>query len=103
PTMEDAQLNQNAITGATYCSINPNTQTLYVRVSSLDGLQCADFTTLSLTVEPRPEPLQQIADYVICDQQNPGDGIEVFDLTLWQDQISDQAGIAFSFFSSMQD
>src|SRR5690606_23820509 len=33
PTMEDAQLNQNAITGATYCSINPNTQTLYVRVS----------------------------------------------------------------------
>ncbi|HEY0047194.1 MAG TPA: hypothetical protein VGB44_10825, partial [Flavobacterium sp.] len=74
----DALNGVNAITGATYCNIVGGIQVIHVRAFNPAAPQCASFTTLTIQVNPVPVPNPVIADYRLCDMNNPGDGVEGF-------------------------
>ncbi|AVI49986.1 hypothetical protein C5O00_01915 [Pukyongia salina] len=79
-TLADAQNNTNAIDPATAYENISNPQTVFVRVT--DGNSgCVDTTvSLTLRVNANPEPGTPEA-LSLCDVNDPGDGMEVFDLT----------------------
>ncbi|RAR46243.1 PKD-like domain-containing protein, partial [Flavobacterium lacus] len=80
PSFQEAQNNVNAIQNPTaYTNAIAAVQTLGVKVTSQAG--CVSFTTLTIRVIPRPEPLFDPAPIEECDDANPGDGLENFDLT----------------------
>ena len=81
PSYADAQGNTNVITNPTaYINIPPAVQTLGVRVTSADG--CKSYTTLDIRVLPVPTPNTNPPSLgAKCDDNNPGDMMEVFDLT----------------------
>jgi hypothetical protein len=82
PSLSDAQTGTNAIANPTsYINVIPLIQTLGVVVSSPEG--CASFTTLDIRVLPVPAPnIFPPALAPQCDVNNPGDLMEVFDLTV---------------------
>ena len=57
-----------------------NPQTLYVSVTNESG--CIAYTTLTIRVLPNPTPSTDPSDIELCDYDNPGDQIEVFDITI---------------------
>jgi valyl-tRNA synthetase len=80
PSLQNARDNVNPIQDPTaYTNAVAAVQTLGVRVTSSEG--CTSFTTLTIRVIPRPEPLFDPAPIEECDDTNPGDGLENFDLT----------------------
>jgi valyl-tRNA synthetase len=80
PSYQNALDNVNAIQDPTaYTNAIATVQTLGVKVTSQAG--CSSFTTLTIRVIPRPEPLFDPAPIEECDNNNPGDGLENFDLT----------------------
>jgi large repetitive protein len=97
-TQTDAELGVNAIVNpAAFNNNNQATQIIYVRVIQTGAPDCSAQTTLTLIVDPRPVLNTPIATYALCDQDNGGDGIEVFDLTSWYNEITPQAGLTLSF------
>ncbi|WCO02430.1 T9SS type B sorting domain-containing protein [Psychroserpens ponticola] len=84
-TDADAQSEINAVDAETYSnsSVNgaaANPQTLYVVVTDTDT-GCVDYTTLTIRVLPNPTPSLDPDDLELCDDINPGDMEEEFDLT----------------------
>ncbi|RCW92243.1 T9SS type A sorting domain-containing protein [Winogradskyella arenosi] len=87
-TNADAQAQTNAIANPTVYTNNSvngspaNPQTLFVVVTDTNT-GCINFTTLTIRVFPNPSPTpsELLPDLVMCDETNPGDGIETFDLT----------------------
>ncbi|MBU2928947.1 T9SS type A sorting domain-containing protein [Winogradskyella psychrotolerans] len=87
-TNADAQAQTNVIanpTAYTNSSVNgniANPQTLYVVVTDINT-GCMSFTTLTIRVlpNPTPTPSELLSDLVLCDETNPGDEVEAFDLT----------------------
>jgi gliding motility-associated-like protein len=79
-TLLDAQDDTNRIEPDSAYLNTSNPQTLFVRV--VDGnTGCFDFSlTLSIRVTPNPEPGNPSA-IEVCDNNDSGDGIELFDLT----------------------
>lgn len=64
-------------------TVNP--KTIFVRVTTEEG--CHSYTTLTLRVLPLPVPDATPDPLVLCDVNNPGDGIEAFNLTDAEDDI----------------
>jgi gliding motility-associated-like protein len=85
-TQEDADGDINRIAPETAYVNTTNPQTVYVRV--IDGnTECYDTSvTLSLRVVPNPTPVTP-TPIELCDDTNPGDGMEVFDLTIREGEI----------------
>jgi gliding motility-associated-like protein len=80
-TDSDAQNDINQINPANTFTNSSNGQVIYVRVTdTITG--CFGFTTLTLNVLPNPASLTDAPDLVFCDDTNPGDNQEVFDLTV---------------------
>ena len=83
PSLLDAQNNTNAISPADalgYINIPPAVQTLGVVVTTPAG--CQSITTLDIRVLPIPTPNTNPTPLAPkCDDTNPGDMMEVFDLT----------------------
>ncbi|MEM0544058.1 T9SS type B sorting domain-containing protein, partial [Flavobacterium sp. j3] len=83
PSLTDAQNNTNVITTPTaYTNIFPAVQTLGVVVTTPAPASCQSITTLDIRVLPVPTPRtdpQPLAPK--CDDNNPGDLLELFDLT----------------------
>ncbi len=84
-TDADAQSGTGAVDATSYgnTSVNgapANPQTLYVVVTDTDT-GCVDYTTLTIRVLPNPTPSLDPSDLELCDDINPGDMEEVFDLT----------------------
>ena len=79
-TLMDAQMDTNRIDPDNDYENLTNPQTLFVRVT--DGnTQCFDTTiTLELQVVDNPTPVTP-DPFVVCDENNPGDLTEVFNLT----------------------
>ncbi|WP_164975484.1 hypothetical protein, partial [Flavobacterium piscinae] len=66
PSLQNAQNNVNPIQDPTaYTNAVAAVQTLGVRVTSSEG--CTSFTTLTIRVIPRPEPLFDPAPIEECD------------------------------------
>jgi gliding motility-associated-like protein len=85
-TQLDAENDENRINPETAYFNTSNPQTIYVRV--IDGnTECFNTTlTLRLRVTPNPTPVSPAA-IEACDDNDPGDGIEVFDLTQREGEI----------------
>ncbi|TBX70918.1 hypothetical protein EZL74_00005, partial [Flavobacterium silvisoli] len=93
-----------AITANPYCNISPNTQTLYVRVYDISSPSCYSTTTLQLIVNPHPVPKPNISDYVQCDYNSPGDGVEQFILNSKDVEIANgQSGVAIGYYLTQAD
>ena len=108
-TNADALADNNAIsnpTSYTNRSVNSlpaNPQTLYVVVRDLIT-DCVSYTTLSLNVLPNPTPNTDPSDLTLCDDINPGDLKEVFDLTVNESYIiNGQTGVTPTYHESQSD
>ena len=105
-TESDAISGTNAIdpeTSYTNTSISgaaANPQTVFVGVTDpVTG--CVSYTTLTLRVLPNPTPGLTPEDIELCDENNPGDGIEVFDLTENEIYIlNGESGVALTYYES---
>ncbi|WP_294736194.1 choice-of-anchor L domain-containing protein, partial [uncultured Flavobacterium sp.] len=64
---------------ATPSSYNSTTDTIHVRVTN-NATGCYDIVPLELIVNPLPV-VNNPLPYTLCDENNPGDEIEIFDLT----------------------
>ena len=91
-----------AITNTTAYPNVSNPQTVYVTVGD-SGNECAAQTTLELVVD-LPPGLTEPAPYVLCDGDNPGDGVEVFDLTTRISEITGGSiGVVVTFHETLDD
>ena len=77
-TQSDAYLGVNPLP-TLYNNIVPSTQTVFARIESTTA-GCFDTTPLNLIVNPIPE-FTAITTYELCDDTNPGDEQETFDLS----------------------
>lgn len=81
-------------------TINP--QVLYARVTH-QVTECVNYGDITLRVLPNPSPEIPTA-LEVCDINNTGDGIEIFDLTKKEEQIINQeGGITLTYFTSEVD
>ncbi len=102
-TQADAQADTNMIDPATAYTNIVNPQTVYVRVVDTDT-DCFAFITMTLRVLPNPTPGQDPDDLELCDDINPGDGVEEFDLTQNEDYIINfESGVTTSYYESLED
>ena len=108
-TNAEAQAQNNVITNpTTYVnrSVNglpANPQTLYVVVTNTNT-NCVNYTTLTLNVLPNPIPNTNPNDLTQCDDNNPGDLQEVFDLTVNEAYIiNGQLGVTATYYDDPND
>ncbi|MBT8268737.1 MAG: T9SS type B sorting domain-containing protein, partial [Bacteroidia bacterium] len=100
-TQADADAETNAISSP-YTNLS-NPQTIFVRGED-DQTGCYSTITLDLRVNPIPTPSPDPSDLSLCDVTNPGDGVEVFDLTLNEVYIiNGEAGVTPTYHESEQD
>jgi len=76
----DAQNDANPINPANDYTNTVNSQIVFVRVTDVNT-GCFGFTQLELNVLANPASLADAPDLELCDDTNPGDGQEVFDIT----------------------
>ena len=101
-TNAEAQSNTNQINPATAYTNTTNPQTIFVRVTNGDT-GCFSFTTLTLRVQPNPTP-QTPMPIVLCDDVNPGDNVETFDLTIREaDIINGELGVTATYHETQSD
>jgi len=85
-TQADADAGTNAINPDTAYVNQVNGEVVFVRVVD-SNTDCVDTTiTLTLIVNPNPQPVTP-TPLEMCDDNMPGDGMEVFDLTQAQAEI----------------
>ncbi|WP_418514181.1 T9SS type B sorting domain-containing protein [Corallibacter sp.] len=97
PVNDEAYIN-TSINGA---AANP--QTLYVVVTDTDT-GCVDYTTLTIRVLPNPTPTEVLPEILLCDDNNIGDNIEVFDLTENETLIlNGENGVTPTYYETIED
>ncbi|WP_264521814.1 T9SS type B sorting domain-containing protein [Flavobacterium sp. N1994] len=103
-TPTNAQTGANPLTSP-YCNINnAGFQTIYVRAYNLGSPSCYSTTSFNLIVNPIPLPNPNITDYLLCDINNPGDGVEVFDLGTKSLEVANgQLGVTVSYYETLAD
>ena len=100
-TPADAEAATNAI--ATPASHTSTTGTVYVRVTN-NVTGCYDVVTLQLVVNALPTAVQPTTTYTLCDDNNPGDEKESFDLTTRSAAITGGAnGVTVTFYTNEAD
>jgi len=98
----DAQQATNAIDPDTAYENTSNPQIIWVGVEDVNT-GCYDSSVyLSIRVVANPTP-QQPDPIVVCDVDNPGDGIEIFDLTLREAQILDGETWDITYYESYEE
>lgn len=99
-TQQDANDDTNRISPASSYTNLVNLQTLYVRV--VDGnTSCFDSTSVTLLLRVLPNPTPGEPDALeLCDVNDPGDGIEVFDLTQAAAQIQNGGSWDLDYYES---
>ena len=106
-TEEDALAGTNAIetpeayTNTAVAGNAANPQTLHVAVVNIEG--CIAYTTLTIRVLPNPTPSTDAQDIGLCDYDNPGDQIEVFDITINEAYIiNGEPGVSAAYYESLE-
>jgi gliding motility-associated-like protein len=101
-TQADADNGVNAL-GSPYNNIVPSVQTVYVRLED-DATGCSATVTLTLIVNSLPSVGVAITAYELCDDNNPGDEQESFDLSTKDAEIiNGQAGVVISYYETQAD
>ena len=107
-TEEDAQSGTNAIetpeayTNTAVAGNTANPQTLFVSVANAEG--CLSYTTLTIRVLPNPTPSTDAPNIEACDYDNPGDQIEIFDITLNEAYIiNGEPGVSVAYYETPED
>jgi len=103
-SQNDADTNQNPL-GTTFTNTT-SPQTIFVRVASTNDTGCFDTTAFNIVVNLNPLPEQQPSDLELCDDNNSGDEIETFDLTLVEPEITGTqnfADVFFTYYTSQTD
>ena len=98
-SQEDAD-NATNVLDVNYQNTVPDNQTLYVRLE-VDETGCYATTTQELIVHPLA--VIEVSDYELCDYTNPGDLIEVFDITTKSDEIVNGQDVVLTYFTSLLD
>jgi gliding motility-associated-like protein len=82
---------------------NPaNPQTLYVAVVNEFG--CIAYNYLTIEVLPTPTPNLDPSNIEQCDNNNAGDLIEIFDITVHEDYIlNGESGVSIAYHESLED
>jgi gliding motility-associated-like protein len=104
-SLADANAGTGALTVPNLVTTQVQSQTVYIRVieNGAGNPDCFTVVELSLTVNPLPEVIQAI-DYILCDDNGAGDGVEVFDLTTKTDEITGgNATYIVSYYESQAD
>ena len=79
-----------------------NPQTLFVSVANLES--CLAYTTLTIRVLPNPTPSTDAPNIEACDYDNPGDQIEIFDITLNEAYIiNGEPGVSIAYYETQED
>ena len=106
-TEEDALAGTNAIentesyTNTSIAGNAANPQTLHVAVVNTEG--CIAYTTLTIRVLPNPTPSTDPADIELCDYDNTGDQIEIFDITINEAYIiNGEPGVSVAYYESLE-
>ena len=99
-TQADADNGVNAL-ASPYANIVPVTQTIYARIEN-DATGCFDTTTLVLIVNPAPDVVA-ITPYELCDDNNPGDEQELFDLTTKDIEIANGQNVTITYHETLAD
>ena len=106
-TQEDALAGTNGIenpeayTNTAIAGNAANPQTLHVAVVNIEG--CIAYTTLTIRVLPNPTPSTDAEDIELCDYDNPGDQIEVFDITINEAYIiNGELGVSAAYYESLE-
>ncbi|WP_412987905.1 choice-of-anchor L domain-containing protein [Pontimicrobium sp. IMCC45349] len=101
-TPSDATTGANPIADiSNYANISACMQTLHVRLED-DVTGCSATTTLELIVNPIPV-FGAITDYELCDDNNPGDLEEAFDLTTKDVEIANGQNVTVSYYETQTD
>ncbi|MGQ3234468.1 MAG: PKD domain-containing protein, partial [Flavobacterium sp.] len=95
-------LNNNfPIVGATaYANVTPYSDTIIFKAYEAAAPDCISTGELGLEVSPLLIVSHAITDYLLCDVNAAGDGIEVFDLTLKNDEITTSIGAIITYYTS---
>ncbi|MCB0398879.1 MAG: choice-of-anchor L domain-containing protein, partial [Winogradskyella sp.] len=84
-----------------YTNTDSFTEEVYVRIEN--GAGCYDTTTLQLIVNPLPTVVE-VSPYEQCDDDNPGDDQELFDLTSKDAEIlNGQVNVTVSYYANQAD
>ncbi|MHA7843245.1 MAG: PKD domain-containing protein, partial [Winogradskyella sp.] len=98
PTQDDANFNTGALP-TNYTNINPNTETIFVRVQDPANPDCYGTTSFNLIVNPLPEVVA-VTPLQICDDDT--DGFAAFNITTKVTEIlNGQTGVDVSFHETM--
>jgi len=107
-TAEDAQNTTypietpEAYTNTSVAGNQANPQTLFVSVVNTEG--CAAYTTLTIRVLPNPTPSTDAPNIKACDYDNPGDQIEVFDITFYEAYIiNGEPGVSIAYYETLEE
>ncbi|BAO74665.1 T9SS type B sorting domain-containing protein [Winogradskyella sp. PG-2] len=85
-----------------YSNIVAGSQVIYARIEN-DVTGCYATTTLQLIVNPLPTTIE-IGDYELCDENNPGDGQELFNLTTKDAEIiNGQVNVTVAYYGNQMD
>ena len=98
-TQEDADAGSNVLSSP-YNNTTLDAQELIVRLEN-NTTGCYSTTTQGLVVNPLA--VIEVTDYELCDYNNSGDMIEVFDITTKNDEIIAGQNVTLSYFSSLVD
>ena len=99
-SLADAQSASNAL-GTNVSTTTPDSQTIYIRLeNSLTG--CYAVSTIDLVVDPLPT-IPPLTPYVLCDDTNAGDLIEVFDLSTLDAEVINAQNATVSYHETQAD
>ena len=99
-SLADAQSASNAL-GTNVSTTTPDSQTIYIRLeNSLTG--CYAVSTIDLVVDPLPI-IPPLTPYVLCDDTNAGDLIEVFDLSTLDAEVINAQNATVSYHETQAD
>ncbi|SFQ72253.1 immunoglobulin domain-containing protein, partial [Flavobacterium akiainvivens] len=80
-TADDAQFGDNDLSAGQIAAYNSVSQNIYIRVVQQGTTdECASVAVVQLIVHETPE-IPSLTPYILCDDNNSPDGVEIFDLT----------------------
>ena len=102
-TQTAAEAGSPTVIDATAYTNTSNPQTIFVRVEDFNT-GCYGTTFFSLFVRPNPSPGPNPNNLELCDENNPGDEIEAFDLTVNETYIiNGEPNLSLSYYTNLND